>query len=86
MINEIELVASGISQLETEEDSLKVSNNISLDQIVTALEKEGWKAGDFDSNGWDWDFWCPMSKGDVRVVISGSGYYGTYKSITLEEV
>lgn len=33
--------------------------------------------GTFDINGWDWDWWQPMSKDDVKYTLSGWGWKGT---------
>lgn len=38
---------------------------------------------EFDSNGWDWDFWMGFKKGEIHYTLSGSGYRGElYFSVT----
>ena len=50
--------------------------------IVAELEILGWERTEFDTNGWQWDYWITMSKGPVNIQISGCGYYGD--SVELE--
>ena len=50
--------------------------------IVAELEILGWERSEFDTNGWQWDYWITMSKGPVNIQISGCGYYGD--SVELE--
>jgi hypothetical protein len=39
-------------------------------------EKYGVEKEDFDSNGWDYDFWIYYTINDKKYMLSGSGYYG----------
>lgn len=32
---------------------------------------------DFDSNGWDWDFWMGFEFEGAKYTLAGSGYQGT---------
>lgn len=34
---------------------------------------------DFDTNGWDYDYWLPFTYNGVRYTIFGGGYYGGVK-------
>jgi hypothetical protein len=38
---------------------------------------------DFDSNGWEFDYWCTYKINDKTLNINGSGYYGGL-SITID--
>jgi hypothetical protein len=51
-------------------------DNISPSVIVEYFESLGFEKDDMDSNGWDYDFWIYMHKGDEKITITGSGYYG----------
>lgn len=50
---------------------------VSPSEIDTYLKNEGLIQGDFDSNGWDWDFWMEYLSKDNRYILSGSGWYNT---------
>ena len=50
---------------------------VSPDVIDTYLKSEGLEQGNFDSNGWDWDFWMEYQKGGKKYTLSGSGWYNT---------
>lgn len=50
---------------------------ISPSEIDIYLKSEGLEQGNFDSNGWDWDFWMEYIKGDKKYILSGSGWYNT---------
>ena len=53
---------------------------LSPGDITHLLGERGWDTNDdFDSNGWQWDFWFTMSKDNATVSISGCGYYGGLK-------
>lgn len=59
-------------------------------QIFTTFEeyfdfKETRDRDDFDSNGWQYDYWIPFTLEDVKYQISGSGYYGTTTITTRDE-
>ena len=45
---------------------------------IDCLEKKlGFKDLDeFDSNGWQYDYWIEVEFGEKEYIISGSGYYG----------
>ena len=66
---EIDKVISGEIQL--------ANSNIlmSPEKVNVYLISEGLEQGNFDSNGWDWDFWMEYFKGDKKFILSGSGWY-----------
>ena len=53
----------------------KTSKLMSPDEASSILDEHGFEQGDFDSNGWDWDFWMTYYKDDVKYYLSGSGWY-----------
>lgn len=51
---------------------------VSPDEASQIIEKLGAIDNeDFDSNGWDWDWWKEFTLGDKEYILGGSGYYGT---------
>lgn len=50
---------------------------ITPDNIHSYLEQKGFDDQDFDSNGWDYDFWMTYTFKDKRYTLSGSGWYGS---------
>ncbi len=53
------------------------SDFATLDDVKSYLESVGFEEGEFDSNGWQWDFWqYMMNDKQENYIISGSGYYG----------
>jgi hypothetical protein len=48
---------------------------ISPDEADKYLQSIGFEQEEFDSNGWDWDFWMGYSKDEKSYVLSGSGWY-----------
>ena len=45
--------------------------------IDSYLQTKGVEQGDFDSNGWDYDFWMTYTFEDKRYTLAGSGWYGS---------
>lgn len=69
----------GISSvLSGEEESFK-SDFIHPQMVVDYMKREGWKKGDLDTNGWQYDWWIPFTKGELSFTARGSGYYGTFE-------
>ncbi len=58
---------------------------ISPDAVDSFLKEEGVKQDDFDSNGWDWDFWMGYHKDDKKYTLSGSGWYNTGLTFSLNQ-
>lgn len=47
---------------------------ISPSQLKNILENElGFEEADFDTNGWQWDFWITTGKDGVDYMIAGTG-------------
>lgn len=48
---------------------------LSPDKADQVLKSLNFEQGDFDSNGWDWDFWMTYYKDGEKYTLSGSGWY-----------
>lgn len=55
----------------------------SLLDCEEALEADGWTKGEFDHNGFQWDFWLPFTKGDKQIMLCGSGYYNNHITLRI---
>ncbi len=64
-----------IALLNGEFDAFKTGDLISPDKADQVLKSLGFEQEDFDSNGWDWDFWMGYSKDGVEYTLGGSGWY-----------
>ena len=67
---------------------IKLANTntlLSPDVVDSYLKESGLEQGDFDSNGWDWDFWMEYLKEDKTYVLSGSGWYNNGLSFSIKE-
>lgn len=49
---------------------------ISPEWIDLYLNSKGLEQGEFDSNGWQYDFWIGYMKNDKQYALAGSGWYG----------
>ncbi len=67
--NEIDKVLKG------EFNSTSSDILISPNDIDNYLKEAGLQQTNFDSNGWDWDFWMGYRKDEKEYVLSGSGWY-----------
>jgi hypothetical protein len=57
-----------------------VSDILSAHEIMEYLkEKYNFEQGDFDTNGWQMDFWIYCRVNGRKLCIEGSGYYGGIK-------
>lgn len=56
-------------------ESVTTKTLISPDTVDKYLQSIGLEQGNFDSNGWDWDYWMEYIKDDKYYVLSGSGWY-----------
>ena len=48
---------------------------ISPGKVDMYLKREGLEQGNFDSNGWDFDFWMEYFKDGKKFTLSGNGWY-----------
>ena len=59
--------------------------HIPVRDLVEMTKKiEGVEEGDFETNGWQWDWWACFSYKEKSYTMSGSGYYGGL-SFTLDQ-
>ncbi len=75
---EIDKVLSG--EITTTESLTLVSPH----EVDAYLTEEGLTQGDFDSNGWDWDFWMSYYKNGKKYFLAGSGWYNRGLSFSLD--
>jgi len=71
--NYLESVLNGVQSSEEDYDLSGYSPNT----LITFLESLGAERGDIETNGWDVDFWIPVSYFGSSFMLSGSWYYGT---------
>ncbi len=78
--NEIEKVLKG-------EFKETTSNGIVSPHEVDRILKDtfGLVRGEFDSNGWDWDFWMNYSKDGKTYCLSGNGWFNKGLTFSLNE-
>lgn len=49
-------------------------------EVANILSENGWEMQeDWETNGWDHDFWIYFEKDDKKIMFFGSWYYGNYK-------
>ncbi len=61
------------------------SKYICPEMIKTYMLGCGWKDGDdFETNGWQYDWWMNFTKGDLKYTAFGSGYYGKFEFFKTE--
>lgn len=58
---------------------------ISPEKVNLYLKSNGLEQGNFDSNGWDWDFWMEYYKENKKFILAGSGWYNNGLSFYSEE-
>lgn len=70
--------------LESDVKELKL-DILPLDDYDTILSDLGFEGDNenFDTNGWQVDFWWNFEKDDVKLMLSGSLFYGNYQLVKL---
>lgn len=73
-----DLIKEGfLNVINSEEDYVEWSfNYASIHHGVKILQELGFAGQNMQSNGWEADYWETYIKGDQKVCISGSGFYG----------
>ena len=61
------------------------SSHITPSMIKEYMESLGWESGEFETNGWQYDWWIQFTKNNASYTASGSGYYGKFKFSKSEE-
>lgn len=61
------------------------ASNITPTMVEKYLQPLGWKKGEFATNGWQYDWWLPFTKGSRSFTASGGGYYGGFNFQKTEE-
>jgi hypothetical protein len=71
-----------LSVIKGEVDSVKLPM-IPIDDVITLLQEKSYidkdDSGDYDSNGWQVDFWLQFHINESIYTLSGSLWYGQYK-------
>ena len=74
------LLKDYLEKLETEEEfKINVSMTLSPNEAIEVLNGQGFhEVGDFDSNGWQWDWWESFynKDRDIFINLNGSGWHG----------
>lgn len=69
-----------------EEIEIDLGPNISWNLFNDCLNEEGWKEGDFDTNGWEIDFWMNWTSPSGKYcLIQGSLWCGQNYKIRVED-
>ena len=54
--------------------------------IIVYIESIGGKNNDdFETNGWQWDYWLTLTIDNKKYSISGDGYYGDTVYFSLDD-
>lgn len=53
--------------------------NICPNAIDIYMQSLGYETGEFETNGWQYDWWLNFTKGEENWTAFGSGYYGTFE-------
>lgn len=65
--------------VDTKDEEVKLLG-VYLNDVIEYIRERpdffGFEVGDFESNGWQWDFWQPFKLNGESFMLSGSGYYG----------
>jgi len=76
------------SVIKGEVDSVRLPM-IPIDDVITLLQEKGYidkdDNGDYDSNGWQVDFWLQFHINESIYTLSGSLWYGQYKFFKEDE-
>ena len=64
---------------------VKSSVLLSPNDVHEYLESIDLEQGNFDSNGWDWDFWMSYTKDGVTYTLAGSGWYNNGLTFSKDE-
>lgn len=76
MIDYDNILKDAISRIE-EKKEIVFEDYMPPAKIVSYLERMDFiESQEFDTNGWDYDWWLTYSKGDLNLSFRGSGYYG----------
>lgn len=54
----------------------KDPRTIALCQIDKTMVEQGWVREEFESNGWQYDWWMVFTKDDKKIRFAGSAFYG----------
>jgi len=50
-----------------------------ISDVIEAMSKEGWEyQDDYESKGWQVNFWITFEKGSKKIIFRGSLWYGQF--------
>jgi hypothetical protein len=64
------------------------SDVLCADEVIRFIQEkyeDDYENLDFDTNGWQMDFWINLKVNNKKFILSGSGYYGGIKLQSIEE-
>lgn len=73
-----EMKAGIDSVLSGKKEEFESQSNITPSMVEEYLQPLKWKRGELDTNGWQYDWWLPFTKGKQSFTAHGSGYYGCF--------
>lgn len=71
---ELEMVAMG----ELDSFTMAKPNTFVPEQVAQVLKAQGWTLDDFESEGFQYDWWMTFTKEDKSLRAAGCGYYGGF--------
>lgn len=75
----IERMKAGIDAVLSGKATIFKSFFIPPELVEDYLVKLGWEKGEFDTNGWEYDWWLPFTKDGKSFTASGGGFYGNFE-------
>ena len=75
----IESMKTSIKKLLDDDSDMVKLPGIFPNDVIEFVEKElgGKHNEDWETNGWQWDYWINFKINDKEYTLSGDGYYGT---------
>ena len=70
----------GVKAVLSGEKKKYTAKNINPEMIDEFMIGCGWERdGEFESNGWDYDWWWNYTNGEKKFTAFGGGYYGHFE-------
>ena len=73
---QLEIFKQDVSKLLSGEIDNVENDCLSIGYVEDYLNKLGENLDDYDSNGWQHDYWMSWNINGNKYILSGSGYYG----------
>ena len=92
MITATNVKSQAVTQLKADMFDLPQTKKFKIDfltpdEVNNFLINIGFERTDFDSNGWQWDYWFNYKDKEtgLKVMLEGSGYYGGMRLLLIDE-